>query len=82
MIAAVGRVQVDHDVRIPRAQKVQRGSRLGRFGFDVVAIEIKPLRVGALADDGRAVLLRPILFLRAHRFVAIDVVDRSGHDDE
>ena len=82
MKAAVGGVQVDQHVRIPRAQELQRGARFGRLGFHVVPVEIESLRVRPLPHHRRTVLLRAILLLWPERFVPIDVVDRRRHDDE
>ena len=56
MAAAVGRVQVDEQVRIELAEQAEQHAGLGRVGLDEVAVEVEALRVGALAGGGGAVL--------------------------
>ena len=82
MIAAIRRVEINEDVRIPSAEHCQRGNRLRRFSFDVIAVEVESLRVGTRPDEYWSVLLGAIALLRGEPLVAISIVNRHGNEDD
>ena len=82
MIAAIRRVEINEDVRIPRAEHCQRGNRLRRFSLYVIAIEVESLRVGTRPDEYGSVLLGAIALLRCEPLVAISIVNRHGNEDD
>ena len=72
---AVGGVQVDRNLRIVRIEQGDQRARFGRLELHVVAVQVEPLRVGALAHaPHRPVLQRPIGELDP--LVAVGVVNR------
>ena len=82
MIAAIRRVEINEDVRIPRAEHCQRGNRLRRFSLYVIAIEVESLRVGTRPDEYGSVLLGAIALLRGEPLVAVSIVNRHGNEDD
>ena len=82
VIAAVGGVQIDEDVRVPGVEQRVRRPGLGRFQLHVVAVEVEALTVEAGPHDGRPVLARPVPLPRAQALVPVGIVDRHHQDDD
>jgi len=77
VLCAVGRVQVDHHVRIVVLVGQRQGARLGRLQLHMVAVQVESLRVGAFPRAlVRAKLIRSVHW--ADPLVAIRVVDRGN----
>ena len=72
---AVGRVQVDHHVRIEVVEQPHHRPRLGRVELDVVAVDVEPLRVRTRALSADRAVLQAAADQR-HALVAVGVVDR------
>lgn len=82
MIAAVGSVKIDKDVRIPRIEQRQSATSLGGFRFHVIPIEIEPLPVRPFADHRRSVLRAAVSLLWRELLVAVRVVNRDRDQND
>ncbi len=80
MAGAVGRVQIERHVRVVVGHQLRDGASLWRVELHVIAIQVEPLRVGALALAAHGAVLRAAVVER-EALVAVGVVDRRDQED-
>ena len=80
MAGAVGRVQIERHVRVVVGHQLRDGASFWRVELHVIAIEVEPLRVGALALAAHRAVLRAAVVER-EALVAVGVVDRRDQED-